>query len=181
MKNDESRRMEQQSQGTKLHRPGPFILGRVHEVPKPSSSEPDHAFHGTLLTKRQWDVLRYRARGMTQQEVARKFGTSREDVSIIEHHARAKLQSARATLSALQQLERPKELIIPSGTSVFEALSLIILRADIIGIKLRGGADDLLALIRSKCKGRIRGHHLTSAVAVEVRPDGRLVFGSRAD
>ncbi|HXZ90036.1 MAG TPA: hypothetical protein VEG61_03140 [Candidatus Dormibacteraeota bacterium] len=77
---------------------------------------------------------------------------------------------------AIEQFSESKELIIPNGTSIFEAVSMAILRADILRIKLRINADSLLAAIRSKCKGRIRGHHLTAVVRVRISEDGAVTI-----
>jgi Tfx family DNA-binding protein len=107
--------------------------------------------------------------------LAKVLNTSRENVNEIEHRARTKINTAKATLAALQELEAKGEVLIPNGTSIFEAVFMIILRADILGVKLRGSADDILAAIRSKWKGRIKGYRLTSAVKVEIVPDGSLM------
>jgi len=130
------------------------------------------SFHGTTLTSHQWEVIRYRAQGLTQAEVAKKFNTTRENVCEIEHRARLKIDAAKATLAALQQLGMTGDVLIPSGTSVFEAISMIILRADILDVKLVSSADDLLAAARSKWRTKIRGHHLTSPVRAEIGMDG---------
>lgn len=133
------------------------------------------AFRSTSLTARQWQVIRYRAQGVTQAELARLLNTTRENVNEIEHRARMKINAAKATLVALQELETKGEVVIPNGTSIFEAVFMIILRADVLGVKLRGSADDILAAIRSRWKGRIKGHRLTSAVKVEIGQDGSLM------
>jgi len=130
--------------------------------------------HGTILTPRQWKVLHLRATGLTQSQVARRFHTSRENISIIEHRAHANVRAAKATILAIEQLSDSKELIIPSGTSIFEAVPMTLLRADILRIKLRINADSLLAAIRSKCKGRIRGHHLTAVAKIRISEDGAV-------
>jgi hypothetical protein len=132
-------------------------------------------FHSTSLTARQWQVIRYRAQGITQAELAKVLNTTRENVNEIEHRARMKINAAKATLAALQELDAKGEVLIPSGTDIFEAVFMIILRADILGVKLRGSADDVLAAIRSRWKSRIKGHHLTSAVRVQIASDGSLV------
>ena len=132
-------------------------------------------FRSTSLTARQWQVIRYRAQGVTQSELAKLLNTTRENVNEIEHRARMKIRAAKATLDALQELDAKGDVLIPSGTSIFEAVFMIILRADIIGVKLRGSADDVLAAIRLKWRSRIKGHRLTSAVKVEITKDGALV------
>lgn len=100
--------------------------------------------------------------------------TSRENVNEIERVARLKINAAKATLAALQELDAKGEVLIPGGASIFEAVYTIIFRADILGVKLQGSADDLLAAIRSRWKGRIKGHRFTSAVKVQIADDGSL-------
>ncbi len=129
---------------------------------------------GTFLTKRQWQVLRLRATGLTQTQVARKLHTTRENISIIEHRSHENLRAARATLDAIEPLSESRELIIPSGTSIFEATSMILRRADVLRIKVKMSADSILATLRAKRKGRIRGHHLIAAIRVKVDSDGSL-------
>ena len=133
-------------------------------------------FHGTALTSRQWDVVRFRAQGLSQAEVAKKLKTTRENVTEIEHRARTKINAARATLAALQDLDSTREVLIPSGTSVFEAVPMILLRADVLGVRLRSSADEVLATIRSRWKTKIKGHRLTSAARLEISSDGSLLL-----
>lgn len=109
-------------------------------------------------------------------QVARRLHTSRENVSIIEHRAHANVRAAKSTLAAIEQLSESRELVIPSGTSVFEAVSMTLQRADMLRTKIRINADSILATIRSKCKGKIRGHHLTSPVRVRIGEDGSIAI-----
>ncbi len=133
-------------------------------------------FRNTTLTSRQWEVIRYRAQGLTQAAVAKKLNTTRVNVTEIERRARLKINAAKATLAALQELHASGEALIPSGTSVFEAVSMIILRADILGIRLQNTADDVLAAIRSTWREKIRGHRLTSAAKAVIAADGSLSY-----
>jgi transcriptional regulator len=71
------------------------------------------------------------------------------------------------------------EVFVPSGASIYEATAQILQRADLLGVKLVSSSYDILAAIRCKCKGKIRGHHLISAVKVEIRSDGLLHFEPR--
>jgi transcriptional regulator len=86
------------------------------------------------------------------------------------------VKAAKATLVAMEYLSETRELVIPSGTSIFEAVSMILLKADTLRIKVSMNADSILAGIRSKCKGRIRGHHLTAVVRVRIGDDGSLTI-----
>jgi Tfx family DNA-binding protein len=108
--------------------------------------------------------------------VAKRLHTSRENISIIEHRAHRNVKAAKATLAAMEYLSGTRELIIPTGTSIFEAVSMTLTRADTLRIKLTINADSILAAIRSKCKGRIRGHHLTAVVKIRINDDGSLTI-----
>ena len=129
-----------------------------------------------MLTERQWQVLQLRAKGLTQADVARRLRTTRENITLIEHRAHENVKAARATLVAVEQLSRSNELLIPSGTSIFEATSMILHQGDALHIKLNRSADSILALIRSKCKGRLRGHHLTGTIKIGIGDDGTLTI-----
>ena len=85
------------------------------------------------------------------------------------------MRAAKATLAALEQFSQSEEIVIPSGTSAFEATSMILLRGDVLGVKLNMSADSILAALRSKCKGKIRGHHLTATVKTRIGGDGTVM------
>jgi len=127
-----------------------------------------------MLTRRQWNVVKLRATGLTQAQVAKRLHTSRENVTIIEHRAHENLRAAKATLAAIEELSGSREFIIPSGVSIFEATSMILRRADVLRIKVKMDADSILASLRAKRRGRIRGHHLIAVVRVKINPDGSL-------
>jgi len=131
---------------------------------------------GTVLTRRQWQVLRLRSTGLTQTQVAKRLRTTRENISIIEHRAHENLMAAKATLNAVEQLSESNELVIPSGTSVFEATSMILRRGDVLRIKVKMSADSILAALRSRRKGRIRGHHLIAPIRIRINSDGTLLI-----
>ena len=128
----------------------------------------------TTLTKRQWRVVRLRSTGLTQAQVAKKLRTTRENVTILERRANENLKAAKATLAAMERLSGSRELVIPSGVSVFEATSMILERADVLQIRVKMNADSILAALRTKRKGSIRGHHLIGAIRVKIAPDGSL-------
>ena len=109
-------------------------------------------------------------------QVAKRLHTSRENISIIEHRAHQNVSAAKATLAALDILSESKELVIPTGTSIFEATSIILQRADVLRIKVKMDADSILAAVRSKCKGKIQGHHLVAAIRVRIDADGSLIM-----
>lgn len=59
----------------------------------------------SLFNQKQWEILKLRARGLTQSETARRVGTSRANVSMIEWRAKKKLDRARGTLETYDSLQ----------------------------------------------------------------------------
>ncbi|MDP6459375.1 MAG: Tfx family DNA-binding protein, partial [Candidatus Hydrothermarchaeota archaeon] len=53
----------------------------------------------THLTERQIRVLKLRARGHIQAEIARQFGTSRANISAIEKKAMINIERSKNTLN----------------------------------------------------------------------------------
>jgi len=118
--------------------------------------------------------MRLRSTGMTQAQVAKRLRTTRENVTILEHRAHENLRAAKATIVAIEELSGSSELVIPSGVSIFEATSMILRRADVLRIKVKMNADSILASLRARRKGRIRGHHLVAAIRVKIERDGSV-------
>jgi len=118
--------------------------------------------------------VRLRSTGLTQAQVAKKLRTTRENVTILERRANDNLRAAKATLAAMDRLSGSRALVIPSGVSVFEATSMILRRADVLRTKVKMNADAILATLRARHKGRIRGHHLIVAIRVKIESDGSL-------
>lgn len=106
--------------------------------------------------------------------MAKRLRTTRENVTILERRANENLKAAKATLAAMERLSGSRELVIPSGESVFEATSMILRRADVLRTKMKMNADAILATLRARHKGRIRGHHLIVTIRVKIEPDGSL-------
>jgi hypothetical protein len=119
-------------------------------------------------------VVKLRSTGLTQAQVAKKLRTTRENVTILERRAHENVKAAKATLAAMEGLSGSRELVIPSGVSVFEATSMVLRRADVLRTKVKMNADAILATLRARHKGRIRGHHLIVAIKVKIEPDGSI-------
>jgi transcriptional regulator len=97
----------------------------------------------------------------------------------LEHRAYENIRAAKTTVAALEQLSTDNEVWIPRGTSIFEAVSMILLRGDVLRIKLNRSADLLLAALRSKCKGKIHGHHLTAPVTITIEKNGAVKINEK--
>jgi Tfx family DNA-binding protein len=65
---------------------------------------------GGLFNQKQWKILELRARGSTQLETAKKLGTSRSNVSMIERRAKKKLDKARETIQIYEALHTSRKV-----------------------------------------------------------------------
>ncbi|MEM3073930.1 MAG: Tfx family DNA-binding protein, partial [Nitrososphaerales archaeon] len=90
-----------------------------------------------LLTERQIEVLKLRAQGLTQEEVAKKLQTSRENVTILEKRAYQNIKLARETLAALKTFGISTSVVIKPGTHLVDIPRLILDKADEANIKVR--------------------------------------------
>ena len=111
---------------------------------------------------------------MTQDQAAKILGTSRENISIIERNAFKTIKAARSTIEAFESLDADTIVTIPGRTSMYDIPRMILVRGDVLGIRVKITADGILAMVKSK--GKIRGHHLISPMTVEITPDGRLLL-----
>lgn len=130
--------------------------------------------NGTNLTPRQMEVLILRKRGFTQEKVAKMLGTSRENICIIERNAYNAIRAAQATIEAFESLHEDGVFLVPSRTCIYDVPRLIMLRGDVLGIRVKIDENGILALVKSKA--RIREYRLVSPIAVRIKSDGQLVL-----
>jgi Tfx family DNA-binding protein len=105
------------------------------------------------------EVLRLRRQGLTQAEVAKSLGTSRENVSIIERNAFRTLKAAKSTIEAFESLDADNSVTIPVRTSIYDIPRIILVRGDVLGVRIKTTSDDLI-----------------SPMTVEISQDGRLII-----
>lgn len=129
----------------------------------------------SFLTPTQLRVLELRARGHTQEEVARLIGTTRANVSITEKRAKENIEKARNTLKAFEMLH-PVVLSIPPGTDLFQVPVLIFREADKHGIKVLYNTTSLIGLIRRRAESRITGNRVTDGFKILILRGGRVEF-----
>ncbi len=128
-----------------------------------------------FLTERQIEVLRLRAKGLTQEEIARLLKTSRENVSIIEKRAQGNIKAARETLAALKTFGVSVTVQIKSCTHLVDVPRIILDKADEANIKVRANFTKIFDEIRFKAGGKVKGTRLVKPITVKILPDGDLI------
>ncbi len=82
----------------------------LHVASALKMSRIDHGMKRGPFNEKQWKILKLRARGFTQRETAKKLGTSRANVSMIECRLRRKLEKARETVNTYESLNLSRKV-----------------------------------------------------------------------
>lgn len=128
-----------------------------------------------FLTQKQVEVLKLRAMGYTQEDVAKILGTSRENVTIIERRARLNVIRAVETLLAYLEASSLVHLTLPRGTTVREAAKTLLREASGVGVKLRESFSEVANLIET-LSGGVEDGRLSGDVTAYVLGGGGLGF-----
>ncbi len=125
-----------------------------------------------LLTERQYEVLKMRLEGKTQEEVAKVLGTTRENVSIIEKRAWRKFRLAEYTLKIVKNLMAASEVHIPEGTHLINVPSMVVEAANKAGVKLKANFTLIYDEIRFKARACVEGTKIVRPIKVIIFKDG---------
>ncbi|OYT51239.1 MAG: transcriptional regulator [Desulfurococcales archaeon ex4484_204] len=125
-----------------------------------------------LLTEKQYLVLKLRFSGMTQDEVSRVLGTTRENVAIIERRARERVALALETVRIFKEMLSVKTVVVEAGTHLINVPSIVVDAANQAGVKLRANFTRLYDEIRYKARGCIEGVRVVKPVKILILRSG---------
>ena len=131
----------------------------------------------SLLTERQKEVLRYRKKGLTLQQIADILGTSKPDIFILEKRALENIRRARASLDSLWTLSTTPICTMKAGSDLFDAIFLFYAEAAKRAIKLPEDPIELINRLRSENPERIHGRYVKVDIALYLREDGEVCSG----
>ncbi len=101
----------------------------------------------SFLTEHQIKILRLRAKGLKQSEIAEMLGTSRANVSILERRALEKIEKARNTLLLWEQINSKISLDVKAGEDIFTVPERLFRKADGLGIKVPYSTAEIIAFL----------------------------------
>ncbi|WP_297070758.1 Tfx family DNA-binding protein [Thermococcus sp.] len=101
----------------------------------------------TFLTEQQVRILRLRARGLKQSEIAELLGTSRANISILERRAMDKIAKARNTLLLWEQINSKMSVEVLRGEDIFRVPEKLFVKADQVGIKVPYSTAEIIAFL----------------------------------
>ena len=127
-----------------------------------------------LLTELQYKVLKLRLQGLTQNEIAKILGTSRENVSVLEKRAWENIELARVTLNIYKELIAKAKLTILPNTHLVDVPRMVINEADKVKVKLRANFTRIYDELRFKAKNCIKGTRIVKPITILILDDGDI-------
>lgn len=129
----------------------------------------------TVLTDRQAEVLSLRGQGLTQREIADRFGTSIANVSAIERAARDNVDRARRTLTLARFVGAPVRFRVEAGSDLRDIVDRVYAEADAAGIHVTHTDPELSTHLQAHLDEWLGGRELTDDVDIGVTEDGEVV------
>jgi Tfx family DNA-binding protein len=129
---------------------------------------------GSVLTRRQAEVLALRERGRSQADIAERLGTSRANVSSVETSARANVEKARETVAFAEALRAPVQVAVEPGTDLYDVPDLVYDACDEAGVKVPHSAPELMKLVSDAGGDGVGGREVRAPLLVGVTSDGQM-------
>ena len=101
----------------------------------------------SFLTDQQIRILRLRAKGLKQSEIAELLGTSRANISILERRAVEKIEKARNTLLIWEQINSKISVDVKAGEDIFAVPERLFRKADELGVKVPYSTAEIIAFL----------------------------------
>ena len=130
----------------------------------------------TFLTESQLRVLKLRMKGLTQAEIARKFNTSRANISILEHRAKENIARAGRTLKISEKLRAPVVIAVSQGEDILRVPKRLFDAADAAKIRVKQGTADIIAKIQEDAGDKIHGRSATKSFDVALTSEGEILI-----
>ena len=130
----------------------------------------------SFLTDRQMQILRLRAQGFSQQELAKMIGTTRANISKLERRAHQNIKAARKTIHDWMKIQAPIITQIPAGTDVLRVPDMIFKEADLMGIHLPANSIDLIVRLKAKAPFLFMRQNLPKDVVIFITREGQILL-----
>ena len=128
-----------------------------------------------LLSESQFKVLQLRTeKCLSQAEVARTLGTTRENVAIIEKRAKRNIRLAEETIQAYKLLLCATKVNIEAGTSLIDVPGIVVKAGDNIGVKLKVNFTWLYDEIRFNVGDCVSGSRVVKPFTIAIFRDGNI-------
>ena len=128
-----------------------------------------------LLSELQFKVLQLRIeKGLSQAEVARMLGTTRENITIVERRAERNIRLAEETIQAYKLLLCATKVNVEAGTSLIDVPGIVVKAGDSIGVKLNVNFTRIYDEIRFKAGDCVSGSRVVKPFTIAIFRDGNI-------
>ena len=127
-----------------------------------------------LLTELQLKVLKLRLKGFSLKEIAQVFGTTRQNIAIIEKRAWINIELAKKTLEIFRVLYAATYVEIEPGTHLVDVPRLVINKADSVGVKLKADFIRIYNEIRFKARKCVKGPRVIKPITILIQRNGDI-------
>lgn len=135
-----------------------------------------HAKKYGLLNELQVEILKLRARGLTQAEIAKRLNLSRSYVSMIELRAKRKIKAAEETLKIVSLIQSQELIVIRKGTRLAEIPLVVLKTADKRRIHLKTNIIEIIRMVKLANPPCIRKGRTVRDITFKVSSEGRLIL-----
>jgi len=135
-----------------------------------------HAKKYGLLNELQVEILKLRARGLTQAEIAKRLNLSRSYVSMIELRAKRKIKAAEETLKIVSLIQSQELIVIRKGTRLAEIPLVVLKAADKRRIHLKTNIIEIIRMVKLANPPCIRKGRTVRDITFKVSSEGRLIL-----
>ncbi len=129
----------------------------------------------SFLTEKQIKVLELRAKGYTQEQIAKILGTSRVNVTILEKKAKENVEKARKTIELFESLT-PIKVTIKKDANIFDIPEIIFSEADKHGIEIVYNSTSIIGLIRRNAGDKIFGNRVIKDFEILILRSGKIII-----
>ena len=127
-----------------------------------------------LLTDEQLNILGFRLDGLKQEEIARRLGTTRQNVSLIERRARGNIEKAEMTLRAYRRLQTAATVELVPSTHLVDVPRMLVDAADDAGVKISVDFALVYKGLRDEAGDSISGTRVVRPILLHVLRDGKI-------
>ena len=127
-----------------------------------------------LLTKSQTDILKLRHAGLTQEEIAKKFNTTRQNIAIIEKRGKRNLRLAEETIREYAKITSAASLKLRPGIHMVDIPRFVVDAADKANVKLKADFTRVYNEIRFKASECVEGTRVVRPITVLILEDGDI-------
>lgn len=126
----------------------------------------------TFLTKKQTEVLRLRAEGLSQAEIAEKLGTSRSNICSLEKRARRNVDRAERTIRLAEKIRAPVKITIDVDGDILDSIKRLFSEADEADIHVKMNTPGLISKIERGAGEKLEGRKATEKIELSLTPEG---------